>query len=30
VDASFRDGVLRISLQRPEEEKPRKIEVKAT
>jgi len=30
VDASFRDGVLRISLQRPEEEKPRKIEVKAS
>ena len=29
VDASFRDGVLRVSLQRPEEEKPRKIEVKA-
>ena len=30
VDASFRDGVLRISLARPEEEKPRKIEVKAS
>jgi HSP20 family protein len=30
VDASFRDGVLRISLSRPEEEKPRKIEVKAS
>jgi HSP20 family protein len=28
VDASFRDGILRIGLRRPEEEKPRKIEVK--
>ena len=30
VDASFRDGLLRISLKRPEEEKPRRIEVKAS
>ena len=28
VDASFRDGLLRIGLRRPEEEKPRKIEVR--
>ena len=28
VDASFGDGLLRIGLRRPEEEKPRKIQVK--
>ena len=28
VDASCRDGVLRITLTRPEEEKPRRIEVR--
>lgn len=30
VDASCRDGVLRIGLSRPEEEKPRRIEVRTT
>jgi HSP20 family molecular chaperone IbpA len=30
VDASCRDGVLRIALKRPEEDKPRRIEVKSS
>jgi len=30
VDASCRDGVLRISLKRPEQDIPRRIEVKAS
>lgn len=30
VDASCRDGVLRISLRRPEDDKPRRIEVRTS
>jgi HSP20 family protein len=29
VDARFHDGVLEIEMQRPEEDKPRRIKVKA-